>query len=534
MRTETDSIRLYKIQELINKIIDGYIKIPPFQRGFVWDCDNIVFLIDSIYRNYPIGTLLFWKTKLVLKTEKQLGPFKITNRPETDSSINYVLDGQQRLISIFGVFQNEVNEEEESTDNKFKVYFDSQSDIGTQEIHFIALKGNVNPKKYFPLKYLFDSTAYSNAVEGFDRNSKNKINEMHNIIKEFRIPVQILNTDDKTSVAIVFERINQKGNRLNIFQLLAAWTWNDKFDLENKFNELKKELEPFGFEDLAMELILQCCAAILGKKADTKTLINLSGAIIRDKFQEIANGMKGAIDFLRINLKIEKLTNLPNGKLLIPLSVFFAVHQNSFTPDCEQKKRLVKWFWKSCFSNRHRSTDCLNKDIEEIIKLKDQQIDQSEIDTFDVELEPEFFTKNFFNIEKAITKTFILLLAQNNPLSFVSGTSISLSKVLRDCNENQFHHIYPKAFLTSLKSLANLNYNPDCLANICFMSRADNIRLAGDAPSIYKKKMKSDPSFLYKILESSFCPHSIFNDDFDSFIKERAFLLYEQAKKLIF
>lgn len=66
------------------------------------------------------------------------------------------------------------------------------------------------------------------------------------------------------------------------------------------------------------------------------------------------------------------------------------------------------------------------------------------------------------------------LVAQNNPRSLISGSPIMLKDVLKEYNRNEFHHLYPKAYL---KKDDNVIYNPDCLANLTFMSRADNNQL---------------------------------------------------------
>lgn len=160
------------------------------------------------------------------------------------------------------------------------------------------------------------------------------------MFKEARIPIQMLSTDDRTTVAIVFERVNRQGVELDTLQLLSAWTWSEEFDLQRKFEDLAAELEPFGFKDVGQDkdLLLRCCAAVLAEDATTETLINLNGAVLRDRFQEVINGLKGAIDFLRDNLNIYSLENLPYAGFLVPLCVFFAVPGNVL---CVQKYCLM-------------------------------------------------------------------------------------------------------------------------------------------------------------------------------------------------
>jgi len=92
------------IREILDQVARGQIRIPAFQRGFVWEPDRVAYLMDSIHRRYPFGSLLFWRTKEKLKVQRDLGPFKLPE-PKMDYPIDYVLDGQQRVTAIFGSFK---------------------------------------------------------------------------------------------------------------------------------------------------------------------------------------------------------------------------------------------------------------------------------------------------------------------------------------------------------------------------------------------------------------------------------------------
>ncbi|GAJ23443.1 unnamed protein product, partial [marine sediment metagenome] len=81
-----------KIDRLINRIEEGDIKIPAFQRGFVWNQNQVLELLDSIYRDYPIGSILLWTSNARLKSTRNVGGFLIPDR-EPEYPVNYVLDG---------------------------------------------------------------------------------------------------------------------------------------------------------------------------------------------------------------------------------------------------------------------------------------------------------------------------------------------------------------------------------------------------------------------------------------------------------
>ncbi|MFD1904641.1 DUF262 domain-containing protein [Paenibacillus rhizoplanae] len=85
----------------------GEIRIPAFQRGYVWSSEQVSYLLDSIYKGFPIGTILLWRTRERLKVERDLGNYTLPD-PRKDYPIDYVLDGQQRLTSLFSVFFKQI------------------------------------------------------------------------------------------------------------------------------------------------------------------------------------------------------------------------------------------------------------------------------------------------------------------------------------------------------------------------------------------------------------------------------------------
>ena len=123
------------------------------------------------------------------------------------------------------------------------------------------------------------------------------------------------------------------------------------------------------------------------------------------------------------------------------------------------------------------------------------------------------------------------MLAYMRPISLVSGLHVSLQLVLKDANRNEFHHLYPRAYLKQIgiKDESEIN----ALVNFCFLSKTDNNRIGGSAPSVYKDKLTTDAVELNAILNSSLIPDSLFADNFEEFVKDRSEKLLSFANGLV-
>jgi hypothetical protein len=521
-----DNISLRKV---IDKITSGEIRIPSFQRGFVWEPDAISFFMDSLYRGYPIGSILLWRTRERLSNERNLGRF-VLPEPSKDYPVDYVLDGQQRLTSIFSVFQSELTP---INDPDWRdIYYLIGGDKSPQEIQFLPLTTDeVDLTKHFPISTLFDSVKYRKATEKFDDAIKAEIDKLQETFKEVTIPVHLMETDNKSIVAIVFERINRAGVPLDSFQLLTAWSWSTDFDLQEKIDELSSELSEYGFNGIAedQDLLMKCLTGFILGDTSPSAILKLTGEQVRDHFDEISNGLKASIDFLQQQLRLYSLFYVPYPAMIVSLVKFFGTSRVSgqlYTD--KQRAQLIKWFWRSCFSRRYSSgvNSAHQSDLLAMAKLREDET--YDISPFKCEIEESFFTNNQFNVNTVNTKTYIAMLANNEPRSFVSGAKVDLSSTLKQSSSKEFHHIFPDKYLQRCGKGRKEIYP---LANFCFLNNADNQKIKDKAPSEYVSMI--NPESKASILEKAYCPEKTFELDYDVFITERSKILLANAKKLI-
>jgi hypothetical protein len=519
----------YFIEDLINDLRRGRIKIPSFQRGFVWDADRVAYFVDSIYKGFPFGSVLLWRTRTPLRMERNLGPYKLPDN-DPEYPIDYVLDGQQRITSIFGIFQNSLEPEENEATNWVNLFFELNSQEAIP-FRYLDNPENYDSNKYFPLKYVFDSPKYRQTTRNLDEDLARQIDELVSKLTKAKIPLERFESEERKYVATVFERINRQGLELDTLQLLSVWNWSEDFDLQEKFREILEELEPFGFKEVGSDLLLKCCAAVVKNSADPEVFVNLPGNEVRQKFDEVRNGIFRAIDFLKREFNIFSLKFLPMENILVVLSAFFASPEKQPSPPLqEQYKSINKWFWRSCFSQRYarggaKSTEV---DLKEIQKLKNGE--SSNLGEFPISIDKSYFLNNVFRVSSIATSTLVLLLAENEPLNFIQGTKISLEEVLSQGNRKEFHHIFPKAYLKGLNSYSDEEIN--CLVNFSILSRADNNKLKARSPGNYRSEMPTDAQALETIIKSHFCFNEMFNDNYKEFLEKRANLLVGKAQEL--
>ena len=224
-----------RILQLASRVLQGDIILPEFQRPFVWKRKQILELMDSVYRNYPIGSLLIWESTQQLASKRSIADLEIAERSES-YPFNYLLDGQQRLSAICGVLYWAPGDPR----SVWIVIFDlrsgkfSHTDQAEEHSTFqIPLRRMADPPEFYRrLGPIDDSVMKERADLLFTR------------FLQYQVPLVTLGDMSIDDVAPVFERINSTGTRLTIYDLMRAATWSPTFDLGNTVDGIKETLEP--------------------------------------------------------------------------------------------------------------------------------------------------------------------------------------------------------------------------------------------------------------------------------------------------
>lgn len=459
-----------RLASLLDDVTRGNIKIPAFQRDFVWTDEQILGLIDSIYSGYPVGSLLLWSTKTPLKFERNVGGFHLPEVKE-DYPVNYVLDGQQRLTTLFGVFNADRKTENSELASRFNIHYIPATDDFCNVVDIPKGQNSV------ALSSILDTSKLLPELRRFPADEQDRIANLVDKFKDYEFPIVTIKERSNQEVCRIFQRINSSGTSLSTIELLTAWTWSEKFDLRTEMDSLKEYLASVGYEQIDEILLMRCLTAIINKKIDSDTLIDIDPAILLSSMEDLKRGIRNSVDFLANDLKIKNSIFLPFPIMLVPITYFFSKVSR---PTGYQYSSIKRWFWCCAFSQRYKAGT--NTYVMEDIVAMDSVINTPDNYIQPVpKIETGFFRKTW-RINSSAAKASICLLAQLSPRSFITGKVVDLDTSLSAYNSRQFHHIYPKAYLAR-QGFAF--HESNIIANIAFLTAQDNNQISDSNPDVY-------------------------------------------------
>lgn len=502
------------LKSIINRIEIGEVKLPPFQRNFVWNQDQIISLLDSIYKSYPTGCIIVWRCNERLPARKNIGGFQLIER-EAEYPIDYVLDGQQRLTTIYGVFCKDrvvaQSEGENTTDTHiFDIYFDMD------EKKFVPDESKNNEHRNMKMSVLFNTTEFHKEIASLDNHYQKIASEMHEKFAGYEIPVVLTMKREKSEVGIIFERINNSATKLSTIDLMVAWTWKDDFHLRNKFEEISEVLDEKAFGNIDDKILLQCLGGIIDKTAKTKNILSLLPEKVINNIDKMQTGLEKTIDYLSTDLNMKSIDFLPHSHQIVSLVYLFS----NITPNSEQVKMIKQWFWKTSFSRRYSgSTDeKVNEDI--IFFEKVINNDYLGISKYSYDIDKNLLMNQKFSKSSPYTRAFLLLLAQKNPKNLLNGTVVELGIALSAFNRKEYHHIFPQKYLKGIDIPTN---KINSLCNFTFLPAESNKTISSKSPSKYIFDISND--ILSDVLNTNLMPldKEIYKkNNYEKFLEERA------------
>ena len=377
---------------------DGGFWLPNIQRPFVWSEEQICRLFDSILREYPISTLLVWKTTSSIRRRKFIDNWSPSLKlstffvPEDTKKKSLVLDGQQRLQSLYiglcGSYESrELHIDILSgvaalpDDIKYRFAFKTSAETSFPWIKFKDLIFTQRKKR--DLVQEIEAKALSTLTnEDLHRLDDN----LDTIDRTFKmdelITYQELDSIDNPSlyteddVVEVFIRANSGGTKLEksdlLFSLLNA-TWDVA---DNQMEELLDTINRHGF-DFDRDFILKTCLVLLDQGAEYEVAKFRKPGVreaIETGWKALSESISAVVDFIRSKTYIQCDKALPSYLALIPLIYVRHHFPKAWASATQVETFLVRTLLAGAFGGQSdRILDALVKRFKELERFDAQE-----------------------------------------------------------------------------------------------------------------------------------------------------------------
>jgi hypothetical protein len=321
-------------------IRSGELRVPAFQRGFVWKRNQVLELLESVYKYYPIGSLLFWNvdSRTMRTSDDPLVPFP---HPPVDGVVDFVLDGMQRVSSLYGAFNTRDMPPHEDA---FSVVFDLREERFLH--HRDRSETSIDLSRLFTPRLLLEEQARLGAMSEGDLLVERSL-ELQRRFQEYLIPVVRIGSRDSSEVVRIFERINNTGTTLSAVDFMRALTWSDEFDLTKVLDDLSGSLEGSGFE-IPLDTIAKCLALEMGVAPISDQMVKLrekEPSHLHAAAEATRRALQRATQFFNEGIGIQSYDYIPyEGQFLVFASAASAL------PAGPTPSWLIKWYWSVGFS----------------------------------------------------------------------------------------------------------------------------------------------------------------------------------------
>jgi hypothetical protein len=506
----------------LDDLIAKNYQIPTFQREIVWERLNVKKLWDSIYKFYPLGSILIWKTDLKLSNHRQIGGHQITDTNFSRTEYQYILDGQQRTTSLLtSLYGGEIENnpgfdptiyidltialKDETDDESYKERFLFWSDIDDKDG---TIRPNTQKKKRYDngliIKLIEIQKNFSDVLKkviqndevknDFDHSYIMELNKIKGVLDNYRISFIEIKGIQVAEVCQIFERINQAGKPLNIFDIIVAKTFRPVADNSQKngfylreiIDEFRKhnDSEFMTLDDLDY---LQIIAVIIKQYIKNSGVLNITDRYLNEikteHIIEIWDKTKEAIlktfDFFENHLHI----NIPN---LIPFRYFYFTLSSYFYDNKTPNYNFLKtyfWFYSFHHDDLLSNTTHLTKHLEFMQNEKNNI--NPKFDRF--YLDKQQLRNATYSSKGRWSRAILSLYSSMQPKDWKDcDRYVLVQNIFFKTDNLNLHHIFPT------NSEYVLNYNDkkvtsNTLMNIAFLTQITNSNISNKNPLDYIK-----------------------------------------------
>jgi hypothetical protein len=510
---------IHTMESLLDEVAAGRLRVPRYQRPFVWRPEQMRDLLDSIERGYPIGSLLIWETSERIPSLPQVAGLDVPP-PPSGQAVAYVLDGHQRLSTLFGCLRRRpayagAETEEEWRWHIYRVLGEARAGADRFQHGRRPGEGGLPPPHHMPMHAVLrtmDFLAYCRRLESEVTDAARLIEEAEGLaqqLKSCQLAVVRLQGGGLGHAVQVFSRLNTTGLKMTPDQMVSALIYDpDRASLADRIATIREGLGAVNYGQIDPITVFRTFLAIHGETDVQVTRWEGLATRIRegdreaDVVEDTGAALERAVQFLRTRLGVPMARLVPYQPQLMLLAVFLHLCPE---PNQRQVRELERWFWGTSWSGHFAGAN--STDVKSALQLMKDFAVRERTTPWPPQSARPFPDR--FDLRSARVRTFVLWELREFPERVTpDGTTVDPVEVLARSDTEAYRHVLTR--------------------NVEGLSHPANRLILPTAPrvSVRRALLGLSGDLRERVLESHGIPVSAMErlraDDGDGFIAERA------------
>ncbi len=475
-----------KVSDLIKSIRQGDLILPEFQRGYVWDRNQVRSYLNSLYRGYPTGSFLIWKTP---------NPPKVRGELPSDETKSYrlILDGQQRLTSVFVLMEGEAPPFYEGE----KLFFDLHFNVLKEEFAYYKKSEMHQNPQWVPVTAFFKQglapfiQSRSAETRDFYLDNFDKLGRLDQI-KNYLYYQKDLTELEMDRVVEVFNLVNSSGTRLSKSDLALAHICSLWPEARDEFRSAQATHKTDNF-DFDLSFYTRCTSIVATGSALYEPLYKTPIDDVKAAWPKVTKALDYVLNVLRGDAYIDSADTFPSTSVVVPLVVYLARTGRAHFDTDKEKRSFLHWMYAAMMWGRYSgsSETKLQEDVEALkvddppAQLRENLIhDRGRIKVEAKDLDGAGVSSPFFPMTYVVARS-------RGAIDWFNGVAL-YQKAIGQSFGLEIHHIFPQGLLyksgyDSTNAAHKRMVNE--IANLAYLTKQANLGISMKKPEVYLPKV---------------------------------------------
>lgn len=476
-----------KISTILDHIDSGHMALPEFQRGYVWNGDQVRGLFDSLYRRHPVGGLLVWATESMTATHRGDGPLAA-------GIVKLLLDGQQRITSLYGVARGKPPK---FFDGNAQAFTGLRFNLDTETFEFYQPVKMKDEPLWIDVTELMKNgqAGHEKLVEALAEQPgigtkavrySGRISRILGILEIELHTEEVTGADKSLDVVVdIFNKVNSGGTKLSkgdlaLAKICAEWP-EGRDTMKAKLNQWAKADYHFN-----LDWLLRSVNTVLTGEAKFQFLHEKSATEVQDALSRATKHIDTSLNLIGGRLGLDH-DQVFFGRFGVPVMArYLDLRQAQKLGPMDEKTRdkLLFWYVQAAMWGRFSgSTESfIDKDLEALVGDDgglDKLLAQLRLWHGGLRAEPGHFTG--WSLGARFYPVLYLLSRMGEARDWGTGLPLKAS-LLGKMSSLEVHHIFPKAQLYKRK---HARPEVNALGNFCFLTKDTNLSISDRLPEDY-------------------------------------------------